>query len=445
MPVGQRFSPLGSSVIGTKPDSLLLKNGRIIDPGTGTRLSGDLLIEAGVISRVGNIDETCAAIMLDVSGKLIVPGLIDVHVHLRDPGFPEKETIESGCQAAAAGGFTSVVCLPNTEPPIDSPAVVEQIRAKATTTDARVHIVGCGTVGMAGDEISDTQALLDAGVVGFSDDGLPFESRDIMRELLRRSEESGFVVCPHVEDFRHTRGGHMHEGPVSRRLGLKGMGSEGESAMIERDIELLREVGGKLHILHISVRRSIDLVREAKAEGLSVTTEACPHHFILTDADVPIYGTSGKMSPPLRPTDDREAVLEGLADGTIDIIATDHAPHTTEEKLRYFPEAPNGILGLETAVGSILTSLVEPGILTVEDVIAKMTCIPARLYGLPEGTLETGTSADVTVIDPNRTWRVDATMFRSKSRNTPFHGWTFTGCATTTILGGRITHHQTTD
>ncbi len=405
-------------------------------------MSGDVLVSNGKIVSIKDVIDEPAELTLDVSGKFIVPGLIDVHVHLRDPGFPAKETIETGCEAAAAGGFTSVVCLPNTDPVIDSPAVVQDIQTKAASADARVYVVACGTKGMSGREITDTDALLEAGVVGFSDDGLPIESADIMRELLARSERSGTAVCPHVEDFRYTRDGVMHEGSVSAALGYKGMGAEGEAAMIERDIDLVREVGGKLHILHISVRRGIELVRKAKAEGLSITCEACPHHFILTDEDVPVFGTAGKMSPPLRTADDREAVLEGLADGTIDIIATDHAPHTREEKLRAFPEAPNGILGLETALGSVISALVETGILTLEDAVAKMTNIPADLYGLEGGKLEVGGPADITVIDPSATWQVDATQFKSKSRNTPFHGWTFTGRPDLTVMGGRITHKQ---
>jgi len=427
---------------GTTPDTLLLKNGRILDPANGVGVTGNILIEGGQIAAVGELDAMDAVRSIDVSGKYVVPGLIDVHVHLRDPGFPNKETVESGCQAAAAGGFTTVVCLPNTAPPIDSPDVIADIKAKASSADAKVYVVACGTNGMAGETISDTDALLSAGAIAFSDDGLPIESADIMRELLKRSQHHGFVVCPHVEDFTHTQDGVMHEGAVSRALGYKGMGSEGEAAMIERDINLVREVGGKLHILHISVRRGIELVRQAKAEGLAVTCEACPHHFILTDEDVPILSTSGKMSPPLRTRDDQEAVIEGLVDGTIDTIATDHAPHTIEEKLRAFPEAPNGILGLETALGSVITSLVHPGILTLEDVVAKMTVNPASVYGLSEGTLNVGSDADITVIDADATWQVNANAFKSKSRNTPFHGWTFTGLADLTILGGRITYQH---
>ena len=425
----------------TDASTLLLQNGRVIDPANRTNRVADVLIQNGRIARVApTLPPPPDAHAIDVSGLFVAPGLIDVHVHLRDPGFPDKETVQTGCQAAAAGGFTTVICMPNTDPTIDTPAVVQDIQRKAETADARVFVVACATTGMAGQELTDTRSLLEAGVVGFSDDGLPIESSDHMRELLRRSQEHGFIVCPHVEDFQHTRGGHMHEGVVSRRLGIGGMGSEGEAAMVERDIDLVREVGGKLHILHISVRRAIDLVRKAKAEGLVVTSEACPHHFILTDEDVPIFGTAGKMSPPLRSRDDREAILEGLADDTIDVIATDHAPHTIKEKLRAFPDAPNGILGLETAVGSTLSALVHGDVLTLEQVIDKMTATPARLYGIAGGTLSEGTSGDVTLIDLDAEWQVDATAFRSKSRNTPFHGWRFRGRPAATILGGRFTH-----
>ncbi len=430
----------------TDASTLLLQNGRVIDPANRTNRQADVLIQHGRIAGVEpSLTPPPDAYVINVDGLFVVPGLIDVHVHLRDPGFPDKETVQTGCQAAAAGGFTTVICMPNTDPRIDTPGVVVDIQQKAEDADARVFVVACATVGMAGEELTDTPSLLETGVVGFSDDGLPIESTDLMRELLRRSEEYGFIVCPHVEDFSYTRGGHMHDGDVSRRLGIAGMGSEGEAAMVERDIDLVRDVGGRLHILHISVRRAIELVRKAKAEGLRVTSEACPHHFTLTDEDVPTFGTAGKMSPPLRSRDDREAILEGLADGTIDVIATDHAPHTTEEKLRAFCDAPNGILGLETAVGSTLTALVYGGVLPLERVIQKMTSEPARLYGLDVGTLSEGAPGDVTLIDLDAEWQVDATTFRSKSRNTPFHGWCFRGRPTMTVLDGRITHLLETD
>lgn len=423
--------------------SLLLQNGRVIDPANGSNAKGDVLIQDGRIDRIApSVAPPPDARALNVDGLFVVPGLIDAHVHLRDPGFPQKETIRTGCRAAAAGGFTSVICMPNTDPPTDCVDVVAGISQRAEIADARVYVVACATNGMAGEALTDTTALLSEGVVGFSDDGLPIESDALMRALLERSSQSGFVVCPHVEDFRFTRGGHMHEGDVSSRLGIEGMGSEGEAAMVERDIDLVKDVGGKLHILHISVRRAVDLVRKAKAEGLTVTAEASPHHFILTDEDVPTYGTAGKMSPPLRSADDRESVIEGLVDGTIDIIATDHAPHTTDEKLRAFEESPNGILGLETAVGSTLSTLVLTDLLSLEDVVDKMTAKPAQLYGLEGGTLSEGAPGDVTVIDLDRRWRVDATTFESKSRNTPFHGWTFQGQPVLTVKGGRITHQS---
>ena len=421
---------------------ILLKNGRVIDPANAVDAYADLLIRNGRIDRIGaGIEPPAGAHVINVAGNLVAPGLIDMHVHLRDPGFPEKETVETGCGAAAAGGFTSVACLPNTDPPIDSPETVEYILNKAKKADARVYPIACGTKGMKGGELTDVDVLLDAGAVGFSDDGLPIESDAVMRDLLRLSERHGFPVCPHSEVLALTKGGHMHEGAVSRELGIDGMPAEGEAAMVERDINLVRAVGGRLHILHISVRRAVDLVRRAKSEGLDVTCEAMPHHVALTDEDVRVYGTQGKMSPPLRSADDRDALLEGLTDGTIDALATDHAPHTVTEKLQCFPDAPNGILGLETAVGTFFTHLVEPGILSASEVIRMLTATPARILGANGGTLTPGAPGDVTVIDPSLSWTVDAQTFRSRSRNTPFHGHTLTGRAILTILGGRVTHN----
>ena len=423
------------------PTAILLKNGRVIDPANSVDGPADVLLQDGRVARVfPGIVAPADADTIDVSGKLVVPGLIDMHVHLRVPGFPQKETVASGCRAAAAGGFTAVACLPNTDPPMDSPEVVEQVLSRAESENARVYPIACATRGMAGEEIAETGVLRAAGAVAFSDDGLPVESDTIMRELLTRSETFGFPICPHSEVFELTRGGHMHDGAVSRELGLKGMPAEGEARMVERDIQLVREVGGRLHVLHTSVRRAVDLVRKAKEEGLAVTCEACPHHIALTDEDVRVYGTQGKMSPPLRSAEDREAVLEGLADGTIDVLATDHAPHTTEEKLRAFPEAPNGILGLETAVGLLFSRLADTGILSVPDLIAKLTVAPAGVLGVQGGALGEGDRADVTVIDPDVSWVCDANRSQSRSRNTPFHGWTLKGRAILTILGGRITH-----
>ena len=419
---------------------LLLKNGRIIDPANRRDEIADLLVQNGRIARIEPDLASEGAEVLDVSGKVVSPGLVDMHVHLRDPGFPEKETIQTGCESAAAGGFTSVACLPNTDPPIDSPELVQYIAQRAKHADARVYPIACATEKMQGETLTDTDALLNAGAIGFSDDGLPIESAASMRELLARAAANGFAVYPHAEVFALTRGGHLHAGAVSRELGLKGMPSEGEAAMIARDIDLVRQTGGRLHVLHISVKRAVQLVRRAKAEGLPVTCEASPHHIALTDEDVRVLGTAGKMSPPLRSEEDRQAVIAGLQDGSIDALATDHAPHTTKEKLRAFAEAPNGIVGLETAVGVLLTHLVHTGLLSLSDAIAKLTAEPARILGIEGGDLSVGKPADIAVLDPDLEWIANANLFKSKSRNTPFHGWTLKGRAAMTILGGRITY-----
>lgn len=420
--------------------NILLKNGRILDPANNRDEIADLLIQNNKIAQIAPNITAPDAQTIDVTDKVIAPGLIDMHVHLRDPGFPEKETIQTGCASAAAGGFTSVACLPNTNPPMDSPEIVQYIIDQAKSADARVYPIACATEKMQGKKLTDTDALLKAGAVGFSDDGLPIESEKLMHDLLERAAANDFAVYPHSEIFALTRGGHMHEGRVSQELGIKGMPAEGEAGMNERDIKLVRKTGGRLHILHLSVKRAVELVRQAKQEGLPVTAEASPHHIALTDEDVRIYGTAGKMSPPLRAREDQEAVIAGLQDGTIDALATDHAPHTIEEKLRTFTEAPNGILGFETAVGVLLTKLVHTNVLSLTDTIAKLTIEPARILGIDAGTLSIGKPADITVIAPNESWFVDANQFKSKSRNTPFHGWTLTGRAVITILNGRITH-----
>ena len=421
------------------PD-VLIKNGRVIDPANHRDEVADVLVQKGCIVRIAPGMDIPECETIDATGKLVTPGLIDMHVHLRDPGFPEKETIETGCRAAAAGGFTAVACLPNTNPPMDSPDIVRYILDRAQSADARVYPIACATEKMQGQRLTDTEALLKAGAVGFSDDGLPLESDALMRALLERAAANGFAVYPHSEVFALTRGGQMHEGAVSRALGIKGMPAEGEAAMNERDIDLVRQTGGRLHILHLSVRRAVDLVRKAKAEGLPVTCETSPHHIALTDADMRMYGTAAKMSPPLREAADRDAVIAGLQDGTIDAIATDHAPHTAVEKLRAFPEAPNGIIGLETAVGLVFTRLVHTGLLPVERAIAALTCVPARILGVEGGALTVGKIADITVIDPDAEWVVDAHAFQTKSRNTPFHGWTLKGRTALTMLGGRVTY-----
>ena len=420
----------------------LIRGGRVLDPSRNFDQISDVLITDGFIDRIETGMEVPSAEVLDAGGMIVVPGLIDMHVHLRDPGQEHKETISTGCRSAAAGGFTSVVCMPNTSPPLDRPDLLSEVVEKGRNSDARVYPIACISAAQKGEQLADLHALRDSGAVAFSDDGFPVGSDALMSLALEKSASINCPIAPHEEVKALTSGGHMHDGEVSRSLNIKGMPAEGEAAMIERDIRLLEKIGGRLHILHVSVARAVDLVRDAKRRNLPVTAEACPHHFILTDQAVRDHGTLAKMSPPLRSAEDVEAVRAGLADGTIDAIATDHAPHAADEKALPFDQAPFGIVGLETALGLTLTHLVVPGILSLGEAISKLTVIPARILGIPRGTLETGTAADLTIINPDLEWTVDPTQFRSKSRNTPFTGWHLKGKAVATFLSGRITHRE---
>ncbi len=422
-------------------NSILIRGGRVLDPSRGFDETADVLIVDGRIARVER-GIPASAEVLDASGKVVVPGLIDIHVHLREPGQAHKETIQTGCRSAAAGGFTSVVCMPNTAPPLDSPELLQGVLDSGRRADARVYPVACITVGQKGEALADLPALRRAGAVAFSDDGFPVGSEDLMRRALEQSARLGCPIAPHEEVKALTAGGHMHDGEVSRALGIPGMPAEGEAGMIERDLRLLEQVGGRLHVLHVSVARAVDLIRDAKRRGLPVTAEACPHHFVLTDEAVRAHGTLAKMSPPLRSAADVEAVMAGLVDGTLDAIATDHAPHAADEKALPFDRAPFGIVGLETALGLTLTHLVTPGILSLSGAISRLTCIPARIMGIPGGTLQAGDVADVAVIDPDLAWTVEPGQFQSKSRNTPFAGWPLRGKAVATLLGGRITYRE---
>ena len=423
-------------------NALLIRGGRVLDPSNGFDQEADVLLSDGRIARIGRGLSGGSAEVLNASGRLVVPGLVDIHVHLREPGQEHKETIQTGCRSAAAGGFTSLVCMPNTAPPLDRPEWVRTVIERGQAADARVYPVACITVGQKGAALADLAALGEAGAVAFSDDGFPVGSEDLMRRALEASARLGCPIAPHEEVKALTEGGHMHEGAASRALGVRGMPAEGEAGMIARDLRLLEQVGGRLHVLHVSVARAVDLIREARRRGLPVTAEACPHHFVLTDEAVRTHGTLAKMSPPLRSAEDVAAVKAGLADGTLDAIATDHAPHAAEEKALPFDRAPFGIVGLETAVGLTLTHLVAPGVLSLTDAMAKLTAIPARIVGLPGGTLKEGASADVAVIDPDLEWTVDPAQFRSKSKNTPFAGWRLKGKAVATILGGRMTYRD---
>ncbi|MBI2505401.1 MAG: dihydroorotase, partial [Candidatus Latescibacteria bacterium] len=364
------------------------------------------------------------------------------HVHLREPGFEHKETIASGTVAAAAGGICAVAAMPNTHPPPDTAGRVEEARRRAAHAPVRVYPIACITLGRQGKSLAPLAELARAGAVAFSDDGDPVEDEGLMRSALELGRQLGIPLFPHEEVKAITAGGCMHEGQVSARLGVKGMPAAGEEALIARDLELVRQTGGPLHIAHISTAGTVELVRQAKAEGLPVTCEVLTHHFALTDEEVARQGTQAKMSPPLRSGADVQAMLRGLAEGVIDTIATDHAPHSAEEKKRPLEQAPFGIVGLETAVGLTLTHLVHTGVLDLFQAIEKWTWAPSRILRLPGGHLSPGGLGDVTIIDPNKEWTVDASQFRSKSRNTPFNGYKLKGKAVATVVGGKVVYSE---
>lgn len=420
---------------------LVLTGGRIIDPSQGLDREGDLQIEE---DRIAGIAAQGApfpgAEKIDVRGKVVVPGLIDIHVHLREPGFEYKEDIESGTQAAASGGFTRVCCMPNTNPAIDSAAVVRQILERTEQTGfARVHPIGAATCAMEGDKLTEMADLKAAGAVAISDDAFPLQRADTVRRVMEYCAMLGLPLLTHNEDKQLTERGSMNEGYMATVLGVAGMPGVAEDIAVARNILLARQTGCRLHLLHISTAGSVALLRQAKAEGISVTGEACPHHWTLTDEACAGYNTDAKMNPPLRTPEDGEAVRRGLADGTIDCIVTDHAPHSPHEKQVEFDSAPFGILGLETSFPLVYTTLVRTGVLSLAEAVHKMTAIPAAIVGLPRGTgtLQPGSSADVTVLDLDRVWTVDRALVRSKSANTPFHGWELQGRAAFTIVGGR--------
>ncbi len=422
--------------------TLLIRGGRVVDPAQGIDRVDDLLVRDGLVVSVGHAggqplgraDET-----LDAAGLVVAPGLIDMHVHLREPGREEDETIETGTRAALAGGFTSVACIPNTEPPIDTQAAVEFIHQKAARADTcNVFVVACVSRGREGKELAEIGQLVEAGAVAFSDDGAPVYDAELMRRAFEYCRMFDKPVLAHEEVLELSRGGVMHEGLVSLVLGLTGMPAAAEEVLIGRDIALSEVTGGRLHAMHVSTAGGVALIREAKRRGLRVTAEACPHHFTLTDESLRGFDSNFKMSPPLRTAADVEAIITGLVDGTIDCIATDHAPHAREKKMLELDRAPFGILGLETAVGLAVTRLVVPGRIGWPRLVEAMSTLPARILGLNRGTLRPGAAADITLIDPNLSWRVDVREFRSKSVNSPFDGWTLQGRAVATIVGGRV-------
>lgn len=417
---------------------ILLRGGRVIDPSQAIDHVTNLLIEDGRIAGY-DVSPNGQDQIIEAEGKIVSPGLIDMHVHLREPGREEDESIETGTAAAIAGGFTSIACIPNTEPPIDTQAAVEFVQHQAARADqCNVFVVACVSRNREGKELAEIGQLVQAGAVAFSDDGAPVYDAELMRRAFEYCLMFDKPILNHPEVRELTQGGVMHEGLVSMILGLPGMPAVAEDVMVGRDIGLAEATGGRVHVMHVSSSGSVDLIRRAKSRGVRVTTEVCPHHFTLTDECLRSFDSNCKMSPPLRGQRHVDACIAGLVDGTIDVICTDHAPHAAEKKMRELDQAPFGIVGLETALGLVVTQLIQPGHLDWPTALAKLTINPARILGIDKGTLRIGADADVTIIDPQARWTVEPSRFRSKSRNTPFAGWTLQGRADTVIVGGKL-------
>jgi len=419
---------------------ILIRGGRVIDPSRGTDGIADVLIEDGQIVAVGRgVAAGEGTQIIEAAGKVVAPGLIDLHVHLREPGQEDLETVASGAMAAAAGGFTAVCAMPNTDPVTDNQAAVGFIVSQAQRAGkARVYPIGAVTLGQRGEQLAEFGELVGAGAVAVSDDGKPVGSSHMMRTALEYARTFGIPVANHCEEMSLAQGGAMHEGLVSTRLGLKGIPAAAEEIMVARDIILAELTGGHVHLCHMSTRGSVELIRRGKERGIRVTAEATPHHFSLTHERCAGYDTNAKMNPPLRESEDVDAIRRGLKDGTIDVIASDHAPHHYDAKEREFDLAPNGIIGLETALGVAIRDLVEPGILTLPELIDRMSTRAARIFHLPGGTLAVGAPADVVVLDAAERWVVRPELFRSKSRNTPYGGAELVGRAHQTVVRGRI-------
>jgi dihydroorotase len=426
---------------------LVLRGGRVIDPSQNLDDTADVAILNGRVDRVGRLGEIGASghavEELDCAGLVVAPGFIDVHCHLREPGREDVETIATGANAAAAGGFTAVCAMPNTDPVTDNQAAVGFVlRQGQRAGGARVYPIGAITLGQKGEALAEFGEMVAAGAVAVSDDGRPLVSAQLMRSALEYSRTFGIPVADHCEEPTLALGGAMNEGVASARLGLKGMPAEAEEIMVIRDILLSRRTGGHVHLCHLSTAGSVELLRWGKERGVRVTAEVCPHHLSLTEEAVLGYNTNAKMNPPLRTDADVVALRDAVRDGTIDVIATDHAPHHYDEKEREFADAPNGIVGLETALGVVMTSLVEPGIVDLPLLVERMAIAPARVFNLPGGTLRAGAVADVTIFDPGAQWTVDPTRFRSKGRNTPYAGWRLRGRVEYTVVEGRVIYRR---
>jgi len=420
--------------------TLLIRGGRVIDPAGSVDAVQDVLIEHGKIARIGGrLTTSQGATVIDAAGKWVCPGFIDMHVHLREPGHEYKETVATGTRAAAAGGFTAVCCMANTQPVNDNRAVTDYIRAKADSEGVvRVYPIGAVTRGLEGKELAELAELAEAGCVAFSDDGKCVMNAELYRRAMEYTLPFGAPVISHAEDHTLARAGCMNEGVVSTELGLPGIPAAAEDVMVARDIVLAELTGAHVHVAHLSTAGAVRLVRDAKARGVRVTAEVTPHHLLLTEEAVRAWDANTKMAPPLRTKRDTEALIEALADGTIDCVATDHAPHALSEKEGEFDRAANGVVGLETAVALLIDRLVRPGLLPVATLVSRLSRDPARLLRLPGGGLGVGAPADLTLIDPEAVVRIDPATFKSKSRNTPFAGWTATGRPWKTIVAGKV-------
>ncbi len=425
---------------------LLITNGRVIDPSQNMDRATNLLVVDGKISAYDvAVPSDGSTQVIDAAGRIVAPGLIDIHVHLREPGFEDAETIETGTAAAVNGGFTSVACMPNTDPPIDTQGTVELIRQTAAQKGhCNVFVVACVSHNREGKQLAEIGQLVEAGAVGFSDDGAPVYDAELMRRAFEYCLMFDKPVMNHCEVRELSQKGVMHEGLVSLTLGLQGIPAAAEDVMIGRDVSLAEATGGRLHIMHLSTAGGVEILRRARSRGIRVTAEVTPHHFTLTDECMRSFDSNYKMHPPLRGKEHVETIISGIKDGTIDCIACDHAPHPKEKKMQELDQAPFGITGLETSLGLVVTQLIKPGHLDWPTAIAKLTINPARVVNLKKGTLAIGADADITVIDPEVRWKVDPAQMRSKSSNTPFAGWELQGRAEVVVVGGKVKLNRTT-
>ena len=422
---------------------LLIRKGRVVDPVGGIGGVMDILVEDGRVAVIGSELTAPSARVIDARGLTVCAGLVDMHVHLREPGFEYKETIETGCLAAARGGFTSIAPMPNTRPATDCPERIALVRQKAAQA-CGVHVwpIGAVTWGQKGQALTDAAALKKAGAVALSDDGMPVQNANLLRDALIRCRRQELTILSHCEDADLVKNYAVNEGRVSRALGLPGRPAIAEELQVMRDAMLAEETGAAVHICHISTARSVEIVRQFKKKGVPITCETCPQYFALTEDELLSRGTLARVNPPLRTRLDVEGILAGLKDGTIDVIATDHAPHSAEEKARPLPEAPSGMVGLETALAVTLTSLYHTGVMDLSDILRKMTVNPAFILRIPKGRLSLGGGADFTIFDPDEEWTVDPEQFASKGRNTPFAGRTLKGRVKYTIVDGKIIYQE---